>query len=152
VIPCCSTTVDREKPAGLVKGDLPIPMIATRDIGDAAADALLQVDFQGPSTRELQGARDVTNTEAAKIIGAAIGKPDQTYKRMPAAQLKPGFIKTGMSSNMADQLSELADAQNSGYLKALEPRSLRNTTPTTLETFVAEVFAPAFREQKAARA
>ena len=138
--------------AGPVKGDLPIPMIATRDIGDAAADALLQLDFQGQSTRELQGARDVTNTEAAKIIGAAIGKPDLTYKQMPAAQLKPGFMQMGMSSNMADQLFELADAQNSGYLKALEPRSPRNTTPTTLETFVAEVFAPAYREQKAARA
>jgi uncharacterized protein YbjT (DUF2867 family) len=137
--------------AGPVKGDLPIPMIATRDIGDAAADALLQLDFQGQSTRELQGARDVTNTEAAKIIGAAIGKPDLTYKQMPAAQLKPGFMQMGMSSNMADQLFELADAQNSGYLKALEPRSPRNTTPTTLETFVAEVFAPAYREQKAAR-
>ena len=136
--------------AGPVKGDLPIPMIATRDIGDAAADALLQLDFQGKSTRELQGARDVTNTEAAKIIGAAIGKPDLTYQQMPAAQLKPGFMQMGMSSNMADLLLELADAQNSGHLKALEPRSPKNTTPTTLETFVAQVFAPAYREQKAA--
>jgi uncharacterized protein YbjT (DUF2867 family) len=138
--------------AGPVKGDLPIPMIATRDIGDAAADALLQLDFHGKSTRELQGARDVTNTEAAKIIGAAIGKPDLTYKQMPAAQLKPGFMQMGMSSNMADLLLELADAQNSGHVKVLEPRSPRNTTPTTLETFVAEVFVPAYQGQKAARA
>jgi uncharacterized protein YbjT (DUF2867 family) len=138
--------------AGPVKGDLPIPMIATRDIGDAAADALLQLDFQGKRTRELQGARDVTNTEAANIVGAAIGKPDLTYKQMPAAQLKPAFMQMGMSSSMADLLLELADAQNSGYLKTLESRSPRNTTPTTLETFVAEVFAPAYRGQKAARA
>ena len=138
--------------AGAVKGDLPVPMIAARDIGDAAADALLRLDFQGKTTRELQGARDVTNTEAAKIVGAAIGKPGLTYNQMPAAQLKPGFMQMGMSSNMADLLLELADAQNSGHLKALEPRSAKNTTPTTLETFVAEVFAPAYREQKAARA
>ncbi|HUN62494.1 MAG TPA: NmrA family NAD(P)-binding protein [Candidatus Sulfotelmatobacter sp.] len=138
--------------AGPVKDDLPIPMIATRDIGDAAANALSRLDFQGKSTRELQGARDVTHTEAAKIIGAAIGKPDLTYKQMPAAQLKPGFMQMGMSSNMADLLLELADAQNSGHLKVLEPRSPRNTTLTTLETFVAEVFAPAYRGQKAARA
>ena len=138
--------------AGPVKGDLPISMIATRDIGDAAADALLQLDFQGKSTRELLGARDVTNTEAAKIVGAAIGKPGLTYNQMPAAQLKPGFLQMGMSSNMADLLLELADAQNSGHLKALEPRSPKNTTPTTLETFVAEVFVPAYQGQKAARA
>ena len=138
--------------AGPVKGDLPISMIATRDIGDAAADALLQLDFQGKSTRELLGARDVTNTEAAKIVGAAIGKPGLTYNQIPAAQLKPGFLQMGMSSNMADLLLELADAQNSGHLKALEPRSPKNTTPTTLETFVAEVFVPAYQGQKAARA
>jgi uncharacterized protein YbjT (DUF2867 family) len=138
--------------AGPVNSDLPTPMIATRDIGDAAADALLQLDFQGKSARELQGARDVTNTEAAKIIGAAIGKPDLTYKQMPAAQLKPGFMQMGMSSNMADLLLELADAQNSGYLKVLEPRSPKNTTPTTLESFASEVFAPAYRGQKAAHA
>ena len=138
--------------AGPVKDDLPIPMIATRDIGDAAANALSRLDFQGKSTRELQGARDVTHTEAAKIIGAAIGKPDLAYTQMPAAQLKPGFTQMGMSSNMADLLLELADAQNSGHLKALEPRSPRNTTPTTLETFVAEVFAPAYRGEKAAHA
>jgi uncharacterized protein YbjT (DUF2867 family) len=138
--------------AGPVKGDLRVPMIAARDIGDAAADALLQLDFQGKTTRELHGARDVTNTEAAKIVGAAIGKPGLTYNQMPAAQLKPGFMQMGMSSNMADLLLELADAQNSGHLKALEPRSEKNTTPTTLETFVAEVFAPAYQGQKAARA
>ncbi len=138
--------------AGPVKGDLSIPMVAARDIGDAAADALLRLDFRGKSTRELQGARDVTNTEAAKTIGAAIGKPGLTYQQMPAAQLKPGFMQMGFSSNMADLLLELADAQNSGYLKAIEPRSPRNTTPTTLETFVAEVFAPAYQGQKAARA
>jgi uncharacterized protein YbjT (DUF2867 family) len=138
--------------AGPVKGDLRIPMIATRDIGDAAADALLQLNFQGKSVRELQGPRDLTNTEAAKIIGAAIGKPDLTYTQMPPAQLKPGFMQMGMSSNMADLLLELSDAQNSGHLKALEPRSPRNTTPTTLETFAAEVFAPTYQGQKAARA
>ena len=141
---------------GVIKGfgtmALPLPMIATRDIGDAAADALLQLNFQGKSARELQGARDITNTEAAKTIGAAIGKADLTYKQMPAAQLKPGFMQMGMSSNMADLLLELADAQNSGHLKALEPRSAKNTTPTTLETFAAEVFAPAYRGQKAANA
>jgi hypothetical protein len=56
-----------------------------------------------------------------------------------------------MSSNMADLLLEMADALNSGHMKMIEPRSRANTTPTTLETFVAEVFVPAYRG-KAARA
>jgi hypothetical protein len=60
-------------------------------------------------------------------------------------------MQMGMSSSMADLLLEMTDSLNSGYMKALEPRSPKNTTPTTIETFVAEVFVPAYRG-KAARA
>lgn len=131
--------------AGPVKPDLPLPMIATRDIGAAAAGALLALDFQGKSTRELQGARDVTYNEAAKVIGAAIDKPGLRYLQLPNMQLKPILVQMGMSPNMADLLLEMTDALNSGRMKALEPRSPQNTTPTAIETFAAEVFVPAYR-------
>ncbi len=61
--------------------------------------------------------------------------------------MKPVLMQMGMSSNTADLLLEMADALNSGHMKMLEPRSPANTTPTTLETFVAEVFLPAYREK-----
>src|SRR5580700_3095849 len=131
--------------AGPVREDLPLPMIAARDIGAFAAAALLKLDFVGKSTHELQGHRDVTYAEVAKIVGAAIGKADLVYKLVPAAQLKPVLMQMGMSSNMADLLLEMADALNSGHMKMLERRSPANTTPTTLETFVAEAFLPAYR-------
>jgi hypothetical protein len=54
-------------------------------------------------------------------------------------------MQMGMSSNMADLLLELAAAENSGHMKTLEPRSPANTTPTTLEAFVAETFLPAYQ-------
>jgi uncharacterized protein YbjT (DUF2867 family) len=131
--------------AGPVKEDLPLPMIATRDIGTFAAEALLRLNFAGKSAHELQGPRDITYTEVAKIVGAAIGKPKLAYQFVPAAQLKPVLMQMGMSSNMADLLLEMADALNSGHMKMLEPRSPANTTPTTLETFVAEIFLPTYR-------
>ena len=131
--------------AGPVREDLPLPMIATRDIGAYAAEALLKLDFVRKSAHELQGPRDVTYIETAKIVGAAIGKEDLAYKLAPAAQLKPVLMQMGMSSNMADLLLEMADALNSGHMKMLETRSPANTTPTTLETFVAEAFLPAYR-------
>jgi uncharacterized protein YbjT (DUF2867 family) len=137
--------------AGPIRPDLPLAMIATRDIGAAAADTLLKLDFAGKQPRELQGARDVTYLEVARIIGAAIGKPDLAYKQLPAAQLKPALTQMGMSSNMADLLLEMADSLNSGYMKPQEPRSSRNTTPTAVETFIADTFVPAYRG-KAARA
>jgi uncharacterized protein YbjT (DUF2867 family) len=137
--------------AGPVRPDLALPMIATRDIGAFAAEALARRDFHGSQRRELLGARDVTYAQVAKVVGAAIGKPDLQYKQLPAAQLKPVLTQMGMSPNMADTLLEMAEALNSGHMRALEPRSAQNTTPTTIETFVAEVFAPAYRA-RAARA
>jgi uncharacterized protein YbjT (DUF2867 family) len=137
--------------AGPFKEGLPLPMIATRDIGAFAAEALLKLDFVRKSTHELQGPRDVTYAEVAKIVGAAVGKGDLVYNLVPAAQLKPALTQMGMSSNMADLLLEMADALNSGHMKMLEPRSAANTTPTTLETFVDEIFLLAYRG-RAARA
>ncbi|HTB12472.1 MAG TPA: NmrA family NAD(P)-binding protein [Bryobacteraceae bacterium] len=131
--------------AGPVTEDLRLPMIATRDIGAYAAEVLLKLDFTQKSTHELQGNRDVSYVETAKIVGASIGKEGLTYKMVPAAQLKPVLMQMGMSASMADLLLEMAEALNSGDMKMLERRSPANTTPTTLETFVAEVFLPAYR-------
>src|SRR6266446_7181812 len=43
--------------AGPVRADVPLPMIATKDIGVAAAEALLRLDFEGQKTQELLGPR-----------------------------------------------------------------------------------------------
>jgi uncharacterized protein YbjT (DUF2867 family) len=135
--------------AGPVRADVPLPMIATSDIGDVAAESLAKLDFVGMQTRELLGARHVTYTEAAKIIGAAIGRPDLSYRQVPGSVLKPAMMQMGMSSNMVDLLLEMSEALNTGHMKSQEPRSGRNTTATTLETFIAEVFAPAYRGKAA---
>jgi len=130
--------------AGPLRGDLKVAMIATQDIGAAAADALLKLDFIGQPTRELLGQRDVTYQEVAAIIGNAIGRPGLNYAQLPPSQLKPALVQMGMSANMADLLLEMSDAMNSGYMAPLEPRSAHNTTPTSIEAFVAEKFATAF--------
>ena len=135
--------------AGPIRSDLALSLIATRDIGAFAAEALARRDFQGKQRRELLGERDVSYAQSARIIGAAISKPDLTYRQLPAAQLKPALTQMGMSPNMADLLLEMSEALNSGHMRALEPRSAQNTTPTTIETFVAEVFVPAYRAQAA---
>jgi uncharacterized protein YbjT (DUF2867 family) len=135
--------------AGPIRADLPLPMIATSDIGAVAAESLAKLDFVGKQTRELLGARHVTYAEAARIIGAAIGRPDLGYRQLPASALKPAMMQMGMSSNMVDLLLEMSEALNTGHMKSQEPRSARNTTATTLETFVAEVLAPAYRGKAA---
>jgi len=135
---------------GPVSPDLKLPMIATRDIGEAAADALLRLGFRGKQTRELQGQRDLDYTEAAAIIGKAIGKPALGYIQAPVDQLRAAMVQMGMSDNFVGLILEMAGALNRGHMRALEPRTSHNTTPTSFETFVADDFVPAFQQQAAA--
>jgi uncharacterized protein YbjT (DUF2867 family) len=138
--------------AGPVREDVPLPMIFTRDIGDVSAELLAKSEFKGKQTRELLGPQHVIYPEAAKVIAAAIGKPGLSYRQVPNAVLKPAMVQMGMSPNMVDLLLEMTEALNTGHMKSREPRSAQNTTPTTLETFAVEVFAPAYRGKAAAGA
>jgi uncharacterized protein YbjT (DUF2867 family) len=135
---------------GPVKPDAVLPMIATKDIGAAAADALFKLDFSGHETRELQGQRDLNYAEVAKIIGAAIGKPDLAYMVAPREQVIPVLQGIGFSQNFTHIFLEMCDAINDGRVVGLEPRSARNTTPTSFETFVRDVLVPAYRGQAVA--
>jgi uncharacterized protein YbjT (DUF2867 family) len=130
---------------GPLRPDLKLPMIATRDIGAAAAEELLKLAFQLKQTRELLGQRDLTMTEAAAVIGKAIGKPDLAYIQLTDDQFRAALTQMGMSVDFANLILEMAGALNSGHMRTLEPRSARNTTPTSYEVFVAEQFVPAYQ-------
>ncbi|HXM65531.1 MAG TPA: NAD(P)H-binding protein [Candidatus Acidoferrum sp.] len=135
---------------GPLRPDLKLPMIASCDIGKAAAEALLRLEFRGKQIQELHGQRDLNYIEATAIIGKAIGKPDLKYIQAPNDQLRAAMVQMGMSDNFAGLILEMAAALNSGYVRALEPRDSRNTTTTTFENFVAEFFVPAYQQQAAA--
>jgi uncharacterized protein YbjT (DUF2867 family) len=135
---------------GPVRPDLRLPLIATKDIGAAAADALLRLDFRGKRTQELQGQRDLDYIEATAIIGKAIGKPDLKYIQAPGDQIRANLVRMGLSDNFAGLILEMAGALNSGHMRTLEPRTDKNTTPTKFETFVKETFVPAYQQQPAA--
>jgi len=128
------------KTGGPLRADLKLPMIATRDIGAFAANALLKLNFSGKQTRELLGQRDLDMNEATAIIGRAIGKPDLSYVQLPPEHVRPGLLQVGISGNMADLLLEMSESLNSGFMKALEKRSPENTTATLFEEFVADTF------------
>jgi hypothetical protein len=85
--------------------------------------------------------------EATSIIGKEIDKPDLAYVQIPGEQMQPVFIQMGMSPNVASLVLEMAEALNSGHMRALEPRSAKNTTPTSFETFAKEEVVPLYRAQ-----
>ena len=135
--------------AGGIKGDIKMPMIATRDIGERAADLLKERTFSGITTRELLGERDLSHDEAASLIGDGIGKPKLSYQRFPGFMVEPALKQMGMPGKTASLMGELNEAVNDGLLRPQEPRSDRNTTRTRFETFVQEVFVPAYNAKAA---
>jgi uncharacterized protein YbjT (DUF2867 family) len=125
--------------------DLKLPMVATRDVGDFAAHRLLDLDFSGKQTRELLGERDLSMAEATAAIARGIGKAGLRYEQFPYDQVQQVLEQMGMPPKKAAVYIELFRAINAGVLAALEPRSPENTTPTSFEKFVQDVFAPAYR-------
>ena len=124
--------------------DLKIPMAATRDVGDYAAQRLLHLDFSGKQTRELLGERDLSMTEATAVIARGIGKPDLRYQQFPYDQVQQALTQLGVPPKGAAMYIEMYKSINAGVLVPLEPRSPENTAPTSFEQFVQEVFAPAY--------
>jgi uncharacterized protein YbjT (DUF2867 family) len=129
---------------GAAPGDKAQPWIATKDIGTYAAKRLAARDFSGVSVQEISGPRDVSWKELASIVGKAIGKPGLGYMQVPFMMLEPAFAQMGLPKKMAALMVELLKAMNAGLLDPQQPRTAANTTPTTMEQFVADVFVPEY--------
>jgi uncharacterized protein YbjT (DUF2867 family) len=124
---------------------LKLPMIATRDVGDYAAQRLLDRDFSGRQTRELLGERDLAMTEVTAAIARGIGKLDLRYQQFPYDQVQQALTQMGVPPNGAASYIEMYKAINTGVLIPLEPRSPENSTPTSFAQFVHDVFVPAYQ-------
>ena len=129
---------------GALRGDLSIPMIATKDIAAVAAARLTQRNFSGQGVRELLGPRDYTHREASLIIGDAIGMPALGYMEFSYDDTRKALLTFGFSEASANAVIEMDDALNTGRLKPTQPRTALTSTPTTLEEFAGTVFAAAF--------
>jgi uncharacterized protein YbjT (DUF2867 family) len=133
--------------AGALLPDLKLPMIATRDVGDYAAKRLLDLDFSGKQSRELLGERDLSMAEVTAVIGRGIGKPDLRYEQLPFDQVQQVLTQIGIPPNTAAVYIEMYKAINAGVVAAQEPRSPENSTPTSFDKFVQDVFAAAYHEK-----
>jgi hypothetical protein len=60
------------------------------------------------------------------------------------------LIQMGFSPKKASVYIEMFQAINTRVIAAQEPRSPENTTPTSFEKFVQDVFVPAYRAKASA--
>lgn len=122
-----------------VMPDLALPMIATRDIADAAVVALGARDFRGVVVRELLGPRDLTYAEATSILGGRIGKPHLKYVQLPYADMTKALVQAGFAEDLAGLYAELGRAINEGRVKSQGGRKSETTTSTRFEDFAHEL-------------
>jgi uncharacterized protein YbjT (DUF2867 family) len=126
------------------RGDLPMPLIAARDVGERVADLLTTEHWPQDRVVELHGGGRYTFIEATEILGKAVGR-NVTYQTAPYADARAGMVGNGMSASLADALIQTATSFNKGERWALEAPRSRNTTPTTLERWAEEVFGASRR-------
>jgi hypothetical protein len=105
------------------------------------------LDFNAKQTRELLGQRDLSMNEVAAAIGRAISKPDLRYAQFPYDQVEQFLLQMGTPARTASYFIEMFRGINEGIVVAKEPRTAANTTPTSIETFLKEVFVPAYQGQ-----
>jgi uncharacterized protein YbjT (DUF2867 family) len=127
-----------------LRGDLPVPVIATRDIALVASDYLLGLHFSGKSVRDLLGQRDLSMTEMTRILGQAIEKPDLKYVQFPYEAAEQAMVAAGLSRDMARLYIEMHHALNEGRLMRGVCRTPENTTATSFEVFARD-FAAMYR-------
>ncbi|MBL8251801.1 MAG: NAD(P)H-binding protein [Candidatus Competibacter sp.] len=120
----------------LIEPDAPIPSIGTSDIATVAARELVSPGSAAERrVLHLRGPKSYTPTEAAKLLGRAIGQPDLRYVRAEPAQAKAGMVLHGISPPMADLLAEMSEAFARAEFIAESLAGPTETTPTELEQF-----------------
>ena len=137
--------------SGLLQPDLPVPRIAARDIGPVAADALERLDFEGHVERELLGHRDLSMSEAARIVGQAIGNESLEYIKISSEEWLEKQLQRGRSREIAELMVGMYEGFNNRTIDWLEARTPENSGPTSFEAFVAEEFVPRFNRHRPGR-
>jgi uncharacterized protein YbjT (DUF2867 family) len=122
--------------------DVPIPMVAVRDVGTVIASALREpapahqvIDVEGP---------EYTERQVAEAIAALVGRPVEVVT-IP----RPGWVgalaEGGLSTEGAELIAELYDADQRGLLRPRGDRLVRGRTglEETLRDLLAAEPAPA---------
>ena len=126
-------------------GESRIGMIDPRDVGDAAAVAILGTGHDG-RTYELTGPAAVSHAQVARALGAAIGRPVE-YVAAGDDEAQRAMVDAGLPPFVAEQVVRMYAVARTGGLERVTPMvpALTGRVPRDLTAFVrdhADWFAP----------
>ncbi|HEY4180535.1 MAG TPA: NmrA family NAD(P)-binding protein [Kofleriaceae bacterium] len=119
--------------------EVPFPMIATRDIGSIAADALLAPVIK-TRTLELNGPADRSYADVAAIASELLGRT-VTARALPLEAMAPALVQhAGFSPEVAALFPQMIVARREGRSVYEHPASVVRGS-TSLETFLGALLA-----------
>jgi uncharacterized protein YbjT (DUF2867 family) len=127
---------------GMADPETPVPFVATRDLGDAAAATLLDASWTGHGVIPVYGPRDLTHSQAVEILSEASGQPIG-YVQISHEATRDAFLGMGASTDVAETYAGLfGGLARTGFER--EPREQAIAGSTSLEQWVDEVFIAAY--------
>lgn len=110
--------IDMIKHTGMIGsnygGEDKIVMVAPSDIADVAAEELTT---HGSGHIRYVASDDIKASDAARILGKAIGKPELQWLTFSDEQTQSGLIQAGLPAPAAEKIVELGAAIHSGAMR-----------------------------------
>lgn len=123
-------------PSFLAPRGRPLPMVATRDVGAAAAALLLDDRLEARAVT-LAGPRDYAPDDVAAALAAALGKP-VSVAVLPEAAWPGALADAGFSAAALAGFAEMTRGLNGGHIDiASDPGALAWAGATPLERVIA---------------
>ena len=126
-------------------GDDRIVLVSPKDIAEAAAEELLST---GPGQVRYVGSEEMTCNEAARIIGAAVGRPWLKWVLLSDKQMLQGLKMAKMPNSVAKAMVEMQAAMHSGKTLENFHRNNPKMGKVTLADFARE-FAAVYNAKQA---
>ena len=122
--------------------DTSLPITHPNDIAEVAAEELLNHSYSGHSIRYIVS-DEHTTTDIAKILGAAIGKPELPWINFKDEESLGGMLGAGLQEDVAKNFVEMGKAIREGtmYADFYKHEAEIKVSKTKLEDFVKEFVA-----------
>jgi uncharacterized protein YbjT (DUF2867 family) len=123
----------------------PLPTVATRDVAAAAAALLLDPSWNGQARVPVTGPDNLTPDDMAEVISGTLGRTVR-YRQVPVADHQATLLQRGASEAMAQDMADMAQAQNNGIYDA-EPLDPDSAAATSFRQWCHDILKPAVEAQ-----
>ncbi|MBO1768071.1 NAD(P)H-binding protein [Allobranchiibius sp. GilTou38] len=132
---------DRGVFTDVVTADRRTPMVATRDIADAAARLLLDTTWSGVGTVPVLGPKDLSPQDMAGTMSEVLGTPIR-YERESYEAQAARMSSYGVGAAFVRGMTDMMSAKEAG-LDAGVARTPETASPTTFHQWCEQVLKPA---------